>query len=136
MLLSSILSLLISSYICSRSNNPFAPQSPISPSPSSPQSPPHFNKQGTYESSTSPSLSPTSPGSPPPGSPQNQGSRPFTVKTRLEENQELANLFADREGGQDTFGNTGLLRFVLFHLSISLADLLSIDMVIPTQVVW
>jgi epsin len=35
------------------------------------------------------------------------------VKPRQDENQQLASLFANREGGQDTFGNIGVLRSVI-----------------------
>jgi len=37
--------------------------------------------------------------------------KPFQVRTKKDENEQLAQLFADREGGQDTFGNVGALRY-------------------------
>ncbi|KIK63914.1 hypothetical protein GYMLUDRAFT_423221 [Collybiopsis luxurians FD-317 M1] len=100
------------------SNNPFA-RSVSSPTNQSAiqNNPPQFNLQGTYENhlsdnhqnlSNPPSAFSQSP-SPGPG-PQ-QGGRQFAVKTRADENQQLASLFADREGGQDTFGNIGQLRY-------------------------
>jgi len=100
-------------------NNPFAP----SPSPSfSPTSQtqqrgpsPSFNLPSTYEihspshlsslsSSPAPSHTPSTQG-------RSQGQKPFVVKTKDEENEALAALFAEREGGQDTFGNIGALRY-------------------------
>ncbi|KAK7441722.1 hypothetical protein VKT23_016385 [Stygiomarasmius scandens] len=100
------------------SNNPFAQQqqSPISPTDNQRQ-PPSFNLQGTYDNNPTNNLhnlsSPSSfSQSPSPGPSQNQQpGRPMQVRTRENENKELANLFADRDGGQDTFGNTGVLRF-------------------------
>ncbi|PPQ69921.1 hypothetical protein CVT26_013246 [Gymnopilus dilepis] len=99
-------------------HNPFAPavSSPSSFSPSPPprlnSSSPTFNLHGTYENHSPANLSSLS-SSPRPGSAQSQGpSRPqFAVKTKQNENEALAALFADREGGQDTFGNIGPLRY-------------------------
>ncbi|TFK38529.1 hypothetical protein BDQ12DRAFT_666234 [Crucibulum laeve] len=90
-------------------NNPFAPASP-SPSsfnPPQPSNQPSFNLQGTYDGNHTPvhNLSTT----PTPG-----GQRPINVKTKKElgENEaHLANLFANRDDGQDTFGNIGALRY-------------------------
>ena len=102
-------------------NNPFAP----SPSPSIPTSnqtqrlpSPSFNLQSTYERHSPSHLSPLSsspaPSSHTPSNQQgNQGQKPFAVKKKEEENESLAALFADREGGQDTFGNIGTLRFIV-----------------------
>ncbi|KAK7040908.1 hypothetical protein VNI00_009504 [Paramarasmius palmivorus] len=108
-------------------NNPFARMSG-SPTPGGQNNQNNnnqlsFNIQGTYESgkhlqthdlsSTSGFRSP-SPGSSAmqsPSSPSQQGNRPIQVRTKQNENQELANLFADRDGGQDTFGNVGMLRY-------------------------
>ncbi|KAG7086012.1 hypothetical protein E1B28_003534 [Marasmius oreades] len=100
-------------------NNPFARNT--SPGPISQQNTqPIFNIQGTYDSgnhqqtqdlSTSSSAfrtpSPNTQGQ----QQQGQANRPLVVKTKQNENQELANLFAERDGGQDTFGNVGLTRF-------------------------
>uniref|UniRef100_A0A0W0FPK3 ENTH domain-containing protein n=1 Tax=Moniliophthora roreri TaxID=221103 RepID=A0A0W0FPK3_MONRR len=112
-------------------NNPFA-QFPSSPSPSSPSNQNNqrnnqlsFNIQGTYDSgkhlqthdlsTSSSAFRSPSPGSSSamqsPSSPSQQGNRPIHVKPKQNENQELANLFADRDGGQDTFGNVGVLRY-------------------------
>ncbi|KAJ3709953.1 hypothetical protein C8R42DRAFT_617405 [Lentinula raphanica] len=99
------------------SNNPFAPH-PVSPPISqSNQGPPQFNLQGTYDTHNANNLQNLSQPpsalsqSPSPGPSQQQYGRPFAVKTKANENQELANLFADRDGGQDTFGNVGQLRY-------------------------
>ncbi|KAJ3802140.1 epsin domain-containing protein, partial [Lentinula aff. detonsa] len=100
------------------SNNPFAPQTVSSPiSHSNTQSPPQFNLQGTYDNHKADNLQNFShppselSQSPSPGPSQQQSGRQLAVKTKTNENQELANLFADREGGQDTFGNVGQLRY-------------------------
>ncbi|KAF9475031.1 ENTH-domain-containing protein [Pholiota conissans] len=103
-------------------NNPFAPTSPssLSPSPNPPfqqQRPsPSFNLGGTYEqhstsalASLSTSPQPQTQLQPPAPSSSAQG-RPIHVKTK-DQNETLAALFADREGGQDTFGNVGQLRY-------------------------
>lgn len=104
-----------------RSNNPFAPRPVSSPiSQSNTQNPPQFNLQGTYDNHNADNqqnLSHPSSAfshSPSPGPSQPQGGRQFAVKPKTNENQELANLFADREGGQDTFGNVGQLRCAAF----------------------
>ncbi|PPQ90335.1 hypothetical protein CVT25_007737 [Psilocybe cyanescens] len=94
-------------------NNPFAPASPSSLSPSprpSTNTSPTFNLQGTYDNHSNSHLSSLSSSPQPPSQSSNQG-RPFAVKKRDNENEALAALFADREGGQDTFGNTGALRY-------------------------
>lgn len=105
------------------SNNPFAPA--FSPSPVSHASPPpvngtgpSFNLQGTYANSAAPSYG--SAPSPAPTSSSSQ-SRPEVSSyssgvgrgaTRVdEEHAHLANLFANRDDGQDTFGNIGSLRY-------------------------
>lgn len=46
-----------------------------------------------------------------------QGQKPFAVKKKEDENESLAALYAEREGGQDTFGNIGALRFVVCPFS-------------------
>ncbi|KAG6826351.1 hypothetical protein H0H92_000234 [Tricholoma furcatifolium] len=108
------------------SNNPFAPSPTPTPSFSPPQpQPPSFNLGGTYDSHSTAglsSLSASSPSSPPsislspspnPSStnPYAQQQKPFQVKPRANENEALANLFANRDDGQDTFGNVGTLRY-------------------------
>lgn len=114
----------------SRSNNPFAPSPSLSttslPSFSQhlsaspgPQTAPVFNLQGTYASAnSSPSpyanannASPAPSSSPPAqASPSRQGT--LQVKTRADEQHaHLANLFANRDDGVDTFGNFGQLRY-------------------------
>lgn len=100
------------------SNNPFAP-SPApsgfnpSPRPTQQQGPsPSFNLPGTYETH-SPSRVSSLSSSPAPTQNQNQN-RPIQVKTKKElgENEaHLAALFANRDDGQDTFGNIGSLRY-------------------------
>jgi len=103
-----------------RNNNPFAPASPssFSPSPQPQQhNQPAFNLGGTYDNHSQSHLSSLSSSPQPPTNQQQQSNqgRPFAVKTKKEqENEALAALFADREGGQDTFGNVGALRCVLF----------------------
>jgi epsin len=47
------------------------------------------------------------------------------VKVRKEENETLAALFADRESGQDTFGNIGTLRYILFSVMFLMGFLTS-----------
>ncbi|KAF8190000.1 hypothetical protein K438DRAFT_1935948 [Mycena galopus ATCC 62051] len=94
------------------SNNPFAPQQPP-PMPSfspSQQQPPVFNLPGTYENSSSPQPSYQST-SPPPSQQQQQGGPSFKVKVNDGNNQHLASLFANRDDGQDTFGNTGIMKY-------------------------
>ncbi|PFH47050.1 hypothetical protein AMATHDRAFT_68507 [Amanita thiersii Skay4041] len=102
-----------------RSNNPFAqPQLSGTPTIGSPQpsleqqTQPQFKLQGTYDQHSKQNLSglsvSTSPSLP------RQSPRPINVKTKKElgENeQQLAHLFANRDDGQDTFGNVGALRF-------------------------
>ncbi|KAF9530729.1 hypothetical protein CPB83DRAFT_874950 [Crepidotus variabilis] len=103
-------------------NNPFAPSaSPTSfspsPQPQMQRPEPSFNLQGTYDSHSSSNLSSLSSSPQPPTQNQQQQQhqmsqgRPVQVKTRPGENEALAALFADREGGQDTFGNVGALRY-------------------------
>lgn len=110
------------------SNNPFAP----SPSPSqfsqnsnsngnpSRGTTPSFNLQGTYDNHNPSNLSSLSsrPESTP--SPSNVSANPYSgkainVKTKKalgENEQQLEHLFANRDDGQDTFGNVGALRYV------------------------
>ncbi|KAI0686874.1 hypothetical protein BC835DRAFT_1378024 [Cytidiella melzeri] len=109
------------------SNNPFAafgsgPSSPsnsfLSPSSQPPQqshSPVSFNLQGTYNNSNGPSLStsnlPSTSSFSPPPQPQ---SAPPTQRAPTKADQEhanLANLFANRDDGVDSFGNYGQLRY-------------------------
>ncbi|KAF8151565.1 hypothetical protein B0H34DRAFT_665053 [Crassisporium funariophilum] len=99
-------------------NNPFAPVSPSSfspsPQPQLQQRPsPSFNLGGTYDNHSPSHLSSlTSSPAPSSHSPNPAQGRPFAVKTRKDqENEALAALFADKEGGQDTFGNVGSLRY-------------------------
>ncbi|EGN97248.1 hypothetical protein SERLA73DRAFT_161383 [Serpula lacrymans var. lacrymans S7.3] len=109
------------------SNNPFAPTSfSPPPVPSNTHMPasqvssdaPSFNLQGTYANSSAPSYaSSASPSrfasSPSPAGGQSPGGAGSQRQpTRADqEHANLANLFANREDGQDTFGNTGQLRF-------------------------
>ncbi|KAJ7154815.1 epsin domain-containing protein [Mycena filopes] len=99
-------------------NNPFAQtqqQAPPPPLPSfspSTQQPPSFNLPGTYDNGSSPQ--PSFQPSPSPvqqQQPQQPGGPKFKVKVNDGENTHLASLFANREDGQDTFGNTGALRY-------------------------
>jgi epsin len=81
------------------SRNPFALGSTPSPAPPVPAisptiSPPPTNVQQFQNPSPSPALA----------------SNPPAVKTRPDENTALAALFANRDGGIDTFGNYGNLR--------------------------
>ena len=110
-----------------RTNNPFAPSTSPSISPSNQtqqrRPSPSFNLPSTYEIHSPSHLSSLS-SSPAPSSSQtpsnqqgNQGQKPFAVKKKDDENESLAALFADREGGQDTFGNVGALRFVILYFS-------------------
>ena len=100
-------------------NNPFAPSPQMSPTPSNNNSlnPPSFNLQGTYQNHNSDNLGHLAQSTPSPqplsSSPQPGQNRPITVKKKDNENQELANLFANRDDGMDTFGNTGALRYAL-----------------------
>jgi epsin len=108
------------------SNNPFAPA--ISPSPVSHTSPlpvngtglsPSFNLQGTYANSMAPSYGSTpSPGptssssqSKPEVSSYSSGGAGRGTMRADEEHAHLANLFASRDDGQDTFGNVGTMRY-------------------------
>ncbi|KJA15873.1 hypothetical protein HYPSUDRAFT_219832 [Hypholoma sublateritium FD-334 SS-4] len=97
-------------------NNPFAPASPasLSPSPNPPfpqRVSPSFNLTGTYDNHPTSNLSSLSSSPQPPQQQQQQPQgRPIVVKTK-DQNEALAALFADREGGQDTFGNVGQLRY-------------------------
>ena len=109
------------------SNNPFAP-APSAPPPMpsfSPQpstasptasSAPSFNLQGTYANSSAPSFTSSSPSAPSPRPPSGAPHTPSTGRQPTNADQEhakLASLFENREGGQDTFGNIGQLRYTL-----------------------
>lgn len=107
------------------SNNPFAPApamppmpsfspQPSNPSPAPQSSAPVFNLQGTYANSSAPSFSSTSSNpSPAPRPPATTTPSIGRGQTRADqEHAELASLFENREGGQDTFGNVGQLRYV------------------------
>ncbi|KAJ6590467.1 epsin domain-containing protein [Mycena vulgaris] len=94
-------------------NNPFAQQQQQQQPPPLPsfspsmQQPPVFNLPGAYDGgSPQPSFQNPSP-SP---QPQNPASR-IKVKVNDGDNQHLASLFANRDDGQDTFGNIGALRY-------------------------
>lgn len=104
------------------SNNPFAPSvSPasVSPAPSGANGTsngPVFNLQGTFASSNAPSYTST----PPPASTSSTPSRADTASTGIpskgptrtdQEHSHLATLLANRDDGQDTFGNVGMLRY-------------------------
>ncbi|KAJ7136156.1 hypothetical protein C8R44DRAFT_729645 [Mycena epipterygia] len=97
------------------SNNPFAPTQQQSPPPlpsfsPSTQPPPVFNLPGTYGGGSSPQ--PSFQSSPSPSQQQQQPSAArFKVKVNDGDNTHLASLFANRDDGQDTFGNTGALRY-------------------------
>ncbi|KAF8556674.1 hypothetical protein OG21DRAFT_1506273 [Imleria badia] len=107
------------------SNNPFAPA--FSSPPVSHTSPPSvngtgvgpsFNLQGTYANSTAPSYGSTpspvptssSSQSKPDGPSFSSGAGRGTTHAD-QEHAHLANLFANRDDGQDTFGNIGTLRY-------------------------
>ncbi|KAJ7484615.1 epsin domain-containing protein [Mycena latifolia] len=95
-------------------NNPFAQQQQQQPPPMPSLSfsptqnqPPVFNLPGTYSSgSPAPSFQPQTQPNPTP-SPQPA----IKVKVNDGNNAHLASLFANRDDGQDTFGNTGALRY-------------------------
>lgn len=104
------------------SNNPFAPSiSPasVSPAPSGANGTsngPVFNLQGTFSNSSAPSYTST----PPPASTSSTPSRADTASTGIagkgptrvdQEHSHLATLLANRDDGQDTFGNVGMLRY-------------------------
>ncbi|PPR00734.1 hypothetical protein CVT24_000940 [Panaeolus cyanescens] len=97
-----------------RSNNPFAPASSPGLSPTPQQTSPSFNLTGTYDNHSQSNLSSLSSTPQPyqnsPGPSSSNANRPIHVKTK-DGNDQLAALFADREGGQDTFGNVGALRY-------------------------
>ncbi|KAG5722165.1 Epsin-3 [Termitomyces sp. T112] len=98
------------------SNNPFAPSTSSSPFPPVQPQHPSFNLGGTYDNHSNGHLSALSAStpvhsapSPPSANPYQQ--KPFQVKTKTNENEQLANLFANRDDGTDTFGNFGVLRY-------------------------
>jgi epsin len=109
-----------------RSNNPFAPPqssgtpSSFNPSPQPIQKQqPQFNLQGTYDTHSTSNLSSLAT-SVTPVSQLRQSPRPAADvqgrKEATQHEQRLADLFANRDDGQDTFGNIGALRFVVFIL--------------------
>ncbi|KAG2135658.1 ENTH-domain-containing protein [Suillus cothurnatus] len=103
------------------SNNPFAPAtSPISVSSGTPvngTSGSSFNLQGTYSNSNAPSYNsspvPSQVSSPSPSvSPSTGAGAGRGGPSRADqEHSHLASLFANRDDGQDTFGNVGALRY-------------------------
>ncbi|KAG2368439.1 hypothetical protein BDR07DRAFT_1469057 [Suillus spraguei] len=103
------------------SNNPFAPATSPTPVPSGTPvngtSGPSFNLQGTYSKSSAPSYnsSPVSSqvSSPSPGVSTSTGAGAGRggPSRADQEHAHLANLFANRDDGQDTFGNIGALRY-------------------------
>lgn len=84
----------------------FAQSSP----PQQSQSPVSFNLGGTYANGNAPNLS--APSMSPP--PQSASAPPMQRgPTRADQDHaQLANLLANRDDGQDTFGNFGQLRYV------------------------
>lgn len=94
------------------SNNPFAPASlPGSPPVSAP-APVSFNLGGTYANGSAPSLSSPPPqpslSAPPSANPSGSQRQPSRAD---EQHAHLANLFANRDDGIDSFGNFGQLRY-------------------------
>lgn len=80
---------------------------------------PSFNLHGTYANSSAPSYGSTPSPAPTSSSSQSKsevsaypsgGAGRGTTRTD-EEHAHLANLFANRDDGQDTFGNVGALRY-------------------------
>lgn len=114
------------------SNNPFAPASSAPPpmpsflpqsSTASPalSSAPSFNLQGTYANSSAPSFTSPSSSAPSPRPPSGASHAPSTGRQPTKVDQEhakLAGLLENREGGQDTFGNIGQLRYNLLPLRL------------------
>lgn len=102
------------------SNNPFAPASP-SPSQFSPtqsqnngSNAPSFNLSSTYENHNQANnlATASSPSLPTGTNPYTQKQINVKVNKNVGENEaRLENLFANRDDGQDTFGNTGALRY-------------------------
>jgi epsin len=98
--------------------NPFAPSPSFSntPPPLPQSSQPQFNLQGTYANST-PSNSLSSPSTLSPSSTPHNDSQSSGFRTnsamqkKNEQNAALNDLFANRDDGMDTFGNTGVLRY-------------------------
>ncbi|KAF4565697.1 hypothetical protein EYR40_002232 [Pleurotus pulmonarius] len=103
-------------------NNPFAPSpsafSPaqLGPSPTASRGP-SFNLQGTYANSSapsftsSPSITPSISHSSSPVSGPGQSRLPAVKTKNDEQHAQLASLFANKDDGMDTFGNTGILRY-------------------------
>lgn len=74
--------------------------------------PPSFNLQGTYENNNGGNLTNNStPSGSDYGRTPSPSQRPVHVPPRKDENAHLASLFANRDDGQDTFGNVGALRY-------------------------
>lgn len=128
------------------SNNPFAPQQP-SPAPPIPtmspstSSGPSFNLQGTFSSGSGPSSYSSSP-APAPASPQNvtpASSQRGPTKADLTHSS-LANALANRDDGQDTFGNIGALRLashILFYVLCEVVtDYASAGTAIKLDTLW
>lgn len=108
--------------ISHRTNNPFAPaltasSSNASSAFSSPalqsSAPISFNLQGTYSNGNAPSTTSfTPPPQPPKSAPPGSGSMRNPTKAD-QDHAHLADLFANRDDGIDSFGNYGQLRCVL-----------------------
>lgn len=106
------------------SNNPFAPSTLLQPPNYNTNKPtPSFNPGGTYDTHSPSSLANSTSGpSPSPSSHPGFGNTngivggggKLKVKTKQELNANeanLASLFANRDDGQDTFGNVGVMRY-------------------------
>lgn len=114
------------------SNNPFAPaSSPIPVSSGTPvngTSGPSFNLQGTYSNSNAPSYNsspvPSQLSSPSPGVSTSTGAGMGRGGPSWadQEHSHLASLFANRDDGQDTFGNVGALRYGQTHAGLLAAQ--------------
>ncbi len=87
---------------------------------------PQFSLHGTYDTHSTSNLSTLSTSATPSSQPR-QSPRP-TVNAQVrkeatEHEQRLADLFASRDDGQDTFGNIGALRFVILgHGEVHVSD--------------
>ena len=92
-----------------RSNNPFAPGGGGGPSMSLIPEPSPMPQVPTPQPQAQPQQQDFFQQQPAPPPPSQQQERQFAVKTK-DTNPELAALWANREGGLDTFGNTGSLR--------------------------
>ena len=113
-----------------RSNNPFAPSTLLQPPNYNTNKPtPSFNPGGTYDTHSPSRLANSTSGpSPSPSSHPGFGNTngivggggKLKVKTKQELNANeanLASLFANRDDGQDTFGNVGVMRYVFYITS-------------------